>query len=696
MALQVWLPLNGDVHNQGLYNGLKFTNQTAVVSHSGYMGDCYYFSATTGAGIYHTDLSDFLPRFTNGNSFSFSFFFNTSAGTMSPAVSLSYNVRCFVGTSTSFNMFLPSSGGSGNYSKYVHAGNYNDGKWHHYAASYNSATNDMDIYIDGEHKSNAKWAWDAAGTPYSYNPSWTNYFALGRDVNSSTADYSRFYNGSLNDVRFYDHCLSQREVKELSKGLMLHYRFSGPDIEGNGNMVRNGWGGIDNWYSTGSDYVSYTEIPNDSGVTCSYGPGENYTLDYIPIVQNHRYQISSYFKYYTRSPMYFSIISYDVDKKEIYHYNSRQGFKTATTTTLARNLTSGDTVVYIENASNWITSGSNNEYIAIFGYQDSTGYVYPDLVYTRNCLRITKENINKTANTIPLLNAYTGTTVPCGTTVVQSTAGATYYYPLSFTSAVTGTEWFYHSGATFVPSATTRLYAARYFRIFKMSAQYMAGITLRDLDAGNVIYDSSGYRHDMEIFGNVGVVGDAPRAENSVFINDGRYNFLSTEVRMPMYSITMSCWMKGGDEGFGMFGIPMAANLPYEVSIASGGKFRNGFYVNGTRSVFTTNSKNVLDGEWHMLTATFDGTKIRRYVDGEFVTGSERVAEGTLNGANTYLSIGTLNASNPTNYASKNMYVADARVYASALTDEDIRELYNMGASIDNKGNLFTYELKEN
>jgi hypothetical protein len=44
--------------------------------------------------------------------------------------------------------------------------------------------------------------------------------------------------GYLNDVRIYNHCLSPKEVKEISKGLVLHYPMNNCNIEAN-NLLNN-------------------------------------------------------------------------------------------------------------------------------------------------------------------------------------------------------------------------------------------------------------------------------------------------------------------------------------------------------------------------------------------------------------------------------------------------------------------------
>ena len=47
------------------------------------------------------------------------------------------------------------------------------------------------------------------------------------------------YYGSLNDFRIYDHCLSPKEVKEIAKGLVLHYPLNDRYIENTTNLFGN-------------------------------------------------------------------------------------------------------------------------------------------------------------------------------------------------------------------------------------------------------------------------------------------------------------------------------------------------------------------------------------------------------------------------------------------------------------------------
>ena len=141
---------------------------------------------------------------------------NTGVGITVKQVSTSdYRISCNTGT-----------GSNRTYNTYYGTTNIK-GAWHHLALTYSKSAKQLILYVDGN-------------TEYTLN----NY------VNSSIADYiiifdwSTTYSGisyrpatKLNDIRIYDHCLSPKEIKEISKGLVLHYPLNDAYVEGTTNLV---------------------------------------------------------------------------------------------------------------------------------------------------------------------------------------------------------------------------------------------------------------------------------------------------------------------------------------------------------------------------------------------------------------------------------------------------------------------------
>jgi hypothetical protein len=66
-------------------------------------------------------------------------------------------------------------------------------------------------------------------------------YYLGRDSRTGTTAF----NGRLNDFRIYDHALSEKEVKEIAKGLILHYKLDNNGCGGR-NLMRKGTGSFHN------------------------------------------------------------------------------------------------------------------------------------------------------------------------------------------------------------------------------------------------------------------------------------------------------------------------------------------------------------------------------------------------------------------------------------------------------------------
>jgi hypothetical protein len=80
-------------------------------------------------------------------------------------------------------------------------------------------------------------------------------------------------NTFINDVRLYDHCLSPKEIEEISKGLCLHYTLNnrgyGQENLVAGSATFDGWTISNGWVKSidtdGSTYIKF----NRTGATAN-------------------------------------------------------------------------------------------------------------------------------------------------------------------------------------------------------------------------------------------------------------------------------------------------------------------------------------------------------------------------------------------------------------------------------------------
>ena len=140
---------------------------------------------------------------------------------------------------------------------------------------------------------------------------------------------------------------------------------------------------------------------------------------------------------------------YDVDKNVINVFNHMHN--ASSTTTLAKDLKKGDTVIYLTDSSGWSTTYAYGFYMMIWNYTNSFGYTYPAGTYSRNSITLPNSgsylnsaNINKTNHTITLSSAYAGDTIPKGTPVSQGGDGSTYKYLAA--NVTIPVEWTTYSG----------------------------------------------------------------------------------------------------------------------------------------------------------------------------------------------------------------------------------------------------------
>lgn len=689
MSLLVWLPLLGNLKNQGT-TGATFSiindNSKLAANDSGKIGKCYERTASATADTIRSSLTYNLNNdismacwayvsstpgdSANGLITNHSHSDNTGVGiTVKQVSTTDYRISCNTGT-----------GSSRTFNTYYGTTNIKNA-WHHLALTYSKSAKVLKLWVDGIVE-----------------------YTLSNYTNSSKADYFDLFNWStsyytsgsyrpvckLNDVRLYDHCLSAAEVKELAKGLVCHYKLN--DFYSKQNLIVNGNGdlGTENW-SNGN--ISTSEIPSGhSEIKASMYTG-NRTTHLIPIIKSHSYTMSGYVKAISGASgtAYPSILPYDVDQKFIQNYHTAAGFNNSYRTTLAQPLKKGDTVIYATDLSAW-TTATNNYYfhVAIFGYKDSRGNVYPDMVYTQDSPAFgtysDKSHINKTNNTITLNSAFTGEDRPAGTTICQATEGSTYYYPWGGVTVSSVSSWTAKSG-TFIPDSVSRLKPMAYMYWYTNNSLYIAGNTLVDNSAVSTnIPDSSGYGNYGTQSGDVTISIDTPRYDISTkFASGSHINTPALSTGGFVNTYTFSWWAKYSNySGHMMWGFSNGNRLNLYMSSGN-------FYWNtgdGTNNPFSVAASTYGDNKWHHFAVTGDGTTTKLYIDGVFKANA-KTYKG-ITGTTIYMNGWDSGAS-----YNFNGQLSDFRLYGTCLSADDILCLYNTAGKITNNGDIITYEFNE-
>lgn len=202
MALQVWLPLTKDLRNQGLAN-VTVTNNGATYNSAGKLGGCYYFNGSS---------TMILSSFNTTRSISF---WIKAPKTNSTIAFVDYQSKMGFGFQS--NGYIIANCDNTSFKMYA-ATNFIANEWNHIVVTRDDNLTDVTLYINGNLQTER----------INSNNYWTNNTDGCYIGGRSTGTYMTCY---INDFRVYDHCLSPMEVKELAKGLVLHYPLN-----------RQGWG----------------------------------------------------------------------------------------------------------------------------------------------------------------------------------------------------------------------------------------------------------------------------------------------------------------------------------------------------------------------------------------------------------------------------------------------------------------------
>lgn len=679
MSLQIWLPLNGNLENKGL-SDLTIVNNGAVIDNKGKIGKCYKFDGSSAriscsekVWEYPISISGwFKPTNFNSTSTQYWFSYNTDSGGIAGHAT---------GIGTLEGMFAVFYCGK----VATIPTDIINNNWYHVAVTI-SANKKATVYLNGIQ------IWNSIFTGNKPNSKWVTLGARSNSATGGAGDAAYYFAGYMNDIRLYDHVLSLKQIKELSKGLILHYKL---DENISQNLIRNGFGqlGSQNWDAT---KLVTTDTPSENPSIKASIKGSTYCYDFIPINNLCTYKFQVWLKNISTSSsgnMYPSIALYDIDKKFISYCQSPQGFNINTMTQLKEDLKAGDTKIYVNDLSTWTTAKNYYNIAAIFGYQDSTGYIYPDGTYTRNTLSFwsgnttEKQNLDKINNIITLNAAYAGKTVPAGTSICQSTDGATFYYPVGAVARSTATNWIYKTSV--FKGDHPRLQMAKYIKYYVYAPSDLnAGIKIVNLTTqSNFISDSSGYQNNGTIVENLQTINDSPKYTAAVSFNGASaINCISPTAEAK----TVSLWVKWDSIPTGQSVVFLDYKSKLGLGLMSTGILCG---TSGPGSYYTFSKTNLIANTWyHFVVINPDeSTSVNRklYINGIEQEQTSQLSNWTYNidqtqiGKRSTTSDGLIGK------------ISDIRLYATVLSLEDIKELYQTSTMIDRDQNLYVRELIE-
>lgn len=572
MALQVWLPLNknGADKNQGLAN--ISVDNSAAYSDSGKLGGCYFYK-------------DGLCQSFNNNLTSIIGEKRSICVWVKPAGNHIHYTGAIVSSGNwnslnwTFGVNSNNTGVTGfgsSYSTYLSC-NVPVNEWTHLTCVTNGTHHD--IYKNGSYIGSL-----TSGDSLLYSDA--SNTTIGRET---YAEGYFGFNGYINDVRIYDHCLSPKEVKEIAKGLVLHYPLNDAYVEGTSNLFSANLTYGTNWNNSGSATWSWDD-------------------NTIPKINN-------------------SII-YSISRTDA--GNSAIGCGRC-------NLVAGKTY-------------TASVYVYLSGNTDS------NIFYVRS--------VNTNVSALKYNNDANPQKWPQNQWI-RATA--------TFTPSVAYNDCYI---CTYLDNANSK----RALTCWQLEEKDHATPYTPNTRNETIVYDCSGYQNNGTVSGNVTLSVDSPRYIGSYkFIPNA---MISAPGIVNFDKCTYSVWCKD-------------SNMSYKIVFCDGTSKvafgeNDGFLCScgsNLQNKFTKN--NWKNSDWNHVVVVRDGSTYKIYINGEAETQSG--AADYWNHSASTITVG----GREENAAMWNGNISDFRIYATALSAEDIKELYNTSAYVSDNGTLLTYSVEE-
>lgn len=507
----------------------------------------------------------------------------------------------YVSSTSGYLSINTGNGSSRTYNTYCGNTLLTSGKWYHVGYTYDGTT--VTLYVNGKV--------DGTFTITDMKVV-SDYIVLFAWSLSGTSGYSIHLNyrldGRLNDVRIYNHCLSKKEVKNISQGLMLHYSLS----RSGANLLRN--------TSTEKSWSSTSTGSVDS----------NYSQDTITPSADSYYVMSFDAKSNKES----------TDKFITYLYNNSSGRQC--------DMVEG----YIDGNLVYIGSGSDGS----CPMPTYTYYRHYVIVrhFDNNATALTKQNVFRIYN--------------------AGSSGLTMYVKnAKIEVGKFATPW--------IPNSSDTLYTQMGFN--------------RNIEDDISGYGNNGTRVNITNWDiSQGDINENPRYLNSMIFNGSNAYLQLSKNLGNIYNtdFSLSVWLKPTSTKRGIilseYQATSASNVAFELTAT----LQLRVYWDGNPDIKTTNSISV--NAWSHVVITKTSTQILFYVNGSLFYTHNQSSGFNEKISNALPRIGDdYRTGTEVDY---NGLMSDFRFYVTALSSDDVLELYKVSATIDKNKTMHCYELVEN
>lgn len=606
--LCLWLPFtDGMIKNQGLINDEFITSIDPTFSNDGKLGKCleqgqFDMSATMTSKILNNQALTIC----------FWIYINAEEGSKGGTIfgntnsNVEFNNRKFsifqYPTCNDLHLSWMNDAAKAFMMTPIYKGVLPSYQWTHVTITYHNPT--MTVYINGIKKYTYSGVSNSSSFEYQTRVVWQNAYR------------------KLNDFRIYNECLSPRQVKEISKGLVCHYLLGEVDGKiGGRNLIKNGKGNekagfFKNFPTVTDEYGEFTLKSKKTYATISLYDGFVYGCRDYPVGEKYTW-------------------SYDI----MY---------------TAWNFPTGSNRGEFWMGQRYTNAPSGET--ATGAWRGVTRHILP--VVGQNGCELNKWYHVKQTVTIPQQ--------------ASSNVGQQNYIS------------FYNSNANVEASFTARLKNVK----LEKSSTATPWTSAPEDDASfydNIIYDTSGYENNGSVTDSTCPTwsSDTPRYKGSyVFNGNNQYFTFHNPITSSSTDFTISCWVKFDNTTGNSTICTMRTVVGNGIALFKiGNKIR--FDDNGQ---CTFSDYTISANEWIHVVVTRSSSCKNLYINGVLKQTKNMVGDMKL-----ISNVGTIGASSQGGNGISNYFngqLSDFRIYATALDNQTIEELYKVGALVDNNGNL--------